>query len=279
MEIECNQSMVIQYINERIICVVCHEIVNEPLSCPTCTMIICKSCEIQYSQYNQKCPNCKNLITFVPNSFVKYLVNFYTINCPDCNKKYTHEEYYKTHTNSCKEKMISCELCNTFYKRKDFHFCDYLKCDFCDNITGSENYINHLQDNCLFYPYKCNKCNDLINKNISEKHIQTYCKKVEVLCIYCKNYFYRSELSSHYQICELFEKQCMICNEFYKKKDNHNCVFTICSLCLEPYEKINKIIHLNNDCQEINISCNICNKYVKKKKFIEHIYENHTVKF
>lgn len=286
MEYSCDGKVVLQYIHERIICIICHEITNIPYSCTTCTMIICKKCADAYpiyvvdnSQHYKMCPSCKTPTIFFPNSFLKFLIKYYEVICPDCSQKFSSSEYHNKHISVCPNRQMICDLCCQIFQRKDGHTCEFMTCNFCEIKIKRKNYLIHLNETCHLVPIKCKKCNDLITKNILEVHENNYCRKTELLCIYCKKHFYRIELDNHHLICEEFQLKCETCKEFYKRNSKHTCEFKICDKCYEVYHRNNEKKHINIDCGETLIECNFCRQKIKRKVMIDHLRVSHLIRF
>lgn len=282
MDYNCDPNEVVQYIEERIICIICREIANQPQSCTICTAVLCKACAELYPTYvvNETidykiCPSCKSPTIFFNNAFLKYLIYKYKVKCPDCLKEFTSRDYHTIHSDICEERHIICELCSKIFKRKEIHICDFVKCEYCSLLLKKDHYLIHLKDLCFLAPTRCAQCDDVVIRNNIEYHINNYCTKTELSCIYCKSYFYRYELDNHHLICQDYILKCDFCRNNYKRSIIHVCEYKECDLCNDIYKKIDENKHKNNDCPDFILKCEICDKLLCRKEMQIHVFFEH----
>jgi hypothetical protein len=99
---------------EKLKCSICYEFINKPMECQNCNNIFCFSCVMVDERQCRfsTCPLCRSQANFQNSVFALRLINSIPIECPNkCGKNTTKGDLEK-HLAGCKNKLISCVLCN-----------------------------------------------------------------------------------------------------------------------------------------------------------------------
>ena len=161
-------------INENLICPICYNILNNPISCSLnkTSHSFCQECIDKFLENNNKCPLCKKDFEYkIRGEVVELLknLNFKCIYLKDgCQKIVKYYDYFK-HINNCKYKktIYECQV-----EKLDALFSNYKKCRYQGNIKEVENHFKL----CAFYEYKCIFCENYITRINLKDHFEKICK-------------------------------------------------------------------------------------------------------
>jgi len=276
-------------------CVICKELVFEPLICDNCSCVCCRYClMVNMEKYNNryKCPiKCKNSSYRILNRTENKYINNIKLRCKHegCNKFIEYTDYelhlekcekrlyqcnnhpcksqgiYKQmveHSKICQYRTVYCNLCKEpfTYIDKDKHFSmdcreALVECPFCGKNLKRKEYIQTHQSNDA----KCLKnLVETLNKKLNEYGNEI--KRLEK-----ENYNLRKEIQDsknlikekNKEITELTKSK----NDLIKKNDDK--IKTIRDL--KEYFK-NCINKLNGDDDESEQVLNVNNEINKKEK-------------
>lgn len=172
---------------EDLICSVCLNIVEKPVSCSLCQKLNCRECV----DFNKPCYNCRqgdsykeaNLPIFVKN----FLCNL-NFSCPlGCMQQFKYE-FKEKHLNECanKDKIQSkCSLCDlSLNENINNHSkkCEKLKtrCSYCNLEMSKLELEEHLKQ-CNTYVKPCEICNVGFPSIFQKAHSDYYCQKIVAL--------------------------------------------------------------------------------------------------
>ena len=159
-----------------IICPICLNILNNPISCSSNlnSHSFCKECINIYLSEHENCPLCKNNFEYYYNKEISEKLNELLFKCiyfkEGCNKILNYLEYFK-HINECKYKnsdiIYICLVEKYNYLNKNFETCNY---------TGKLKEIEEHFKICAFFQYTCLFCKEnIISLNFKE-HSVNKCK-------------------------------------------------------------------------------------------------------
>jgi len=156
---------------EKFSCLICLNIVNDPVKCGQCSRFYCLKCIEENILYKDQCPNClsspfkKDKIDI----FIKDLLYESEFKCPmNCGKiiKYCQQEIHKKECLILK-KMNQCSLCK---------------------INLQDENLNIHKQKCVFLKTNCFYCNEDLNKLDYKIHLVN-CPKQLKLCNIARIYF------------------------------------------------------------------------------------------
>lgn len=282
-------------------CKHCGNILVNPVYCTKCYENHCSGCA---KELNNIC-SCGSDNTFEDcHPLLKKLLGDIIISCINkdngCDKNveykniYDHEklcEYRKilcpnncgieiryidsnSHGDSCKNKMVTCEFCNSDYK-KEFEL-EHLKtcntkrisCD-CGKEFNAKQYKKHKEE-CNYLDTYCKVCNITIESDSKSEHNNMNCiqKKYDDFNDYIDNEFKNLKKQSDFLQLKLYE-QCSVLNNCCNncKKGICHGSAKVCIICKNIYctnclrNKLFKCekcsYYFDNNCGKNNI-CNIC---------------------
>lgn len=185
-----------------IACIICFNIVWDPISCENCHTIFCRDCMNQWLEFSYgTCPNRCEYREMELNKFSKKLLSKIKLLCINRDKGCKAEvnyESYETHVNSlCQFAKVNCVGCQNAFYRKDIRDHLYL----CE-----EMYIN------------CEKCKKSMKKKDLKQHISSQCPEVIYNCKYCAEKFKRKFNKYHRMHCLEWPVTCNNCGVKIKRK-------------------------------------------------------------
>jgi hypothetical protein len=191
--------------------------------------------------------------------------------------------------------IIKCSICLTFpLKHTTCRYCKSIFCKYCISQWLEENstcpscrdfFVESELDRYTSalinkFKLKCinteSGCNEEIFLEKYEDHYITHCKYTVYTCEFC---YYKGNIDvmiAHY--CEV---QCPYCEINYNrwKQNDHNkkCKRELCEYCGKIFSK-NKIKeHIEFDCDEIVVECDMCNFMCGRKNLQEHRCSYHLI--
>jgi len=176
-------------------CLICREIVDNPIKCANCSKFFCKICiEDELLKNNNKCPHC-NTSPFNKDkidSIVQEILDDFQFKCPiKCGKviRYSDQEKHKK----------ECVLIKQSYQ-----------CNLCKNeLTENDKLIHKTQ--CISLKSRCVQCDDDLNILEFTDHLQT-CQK-EIKFCETSNIYYSKNYEQAYQ--QEFKNLLSNFNSFY----------------------------------------------------------------
>ena len=147
-------------------CLICKNVVQNPVSCFECDRLFCKLCLTQWRERRSCCPHCRSQtaeVGRVSRILVKQL-NKVKFRCSDCEQVFTVDDCDK-HGENCNRKVrLQCTACNTHVFR-------------CNLQDLKKTVKTHLQIDCV--------------------------RRVGLQCYECKKVLKRSQLKNHECITKL----------------------------------------------------------------------------
>ena len=265
-------------------CAICSCLAWDPVCCPNCDKIFCRSCRLKYGE-NKICPFKCDSYTFreITRNERNYL-NKINIKCSNQGcPEYIPYFSYKNHFEKCKFRKYHC------------------KNDPCNK----EGYINEMIEHSKICKYRrvvCQKCNQKVKNCEMKIHSKEQCPEIIVICNYCgkkmKRGIYLKEHKSdnntnsnclkaqmehllnkidkkNNEIAEL-KKKIKILEEKNEKKDieNNNLKKNLKEIKQYITNGYNKfILELNNNEKNIEDVLNINHEINKKKEIEDPKYE------
>lgn len=176
-------------------CPVCLQIVVEPYQMTCCGRNICKEC---ITASNQKCPNCRQVVT---NSF--------------CNKGLQHvlSDLYI----HCPNKMHSCEW----------------KGRLCDLNSHLNPVSEHSCNGCKYAEVKCQDCGSTYARHLHAEHKTNLCQMRLFTCTFCNNHesTYDDVTLNHWHVCSKYLLRCpRKCGTIVERQNLTNHLSYHCSL-------------------------------------------------
>jgi WD40 repeat protein len=196
----------------ELVCMICLEIVLNPVMCSKCENLFCKDCIDRLLQKSNKCPNLCNFIEKEKNIMLKKILNKIEFKCifnkSGCLKIIPYSEFL----NHIKD----CEFGN--------FGCNSPGCEYFDIKTGILTHI----ETCDYREFECSLCNNFIAKHLFDAHT-TECENKSIVCKFCYKFFQNKLLKSHMENCDEYEITCEECEtevkrKFYAEHDKINCL-------------------------------------------------------
>ena len=159
-----------------LICPICLNIINHPLSCSLNinSHSFCKRCIDIYLEEHDNCPTCKNKFNYENNKQVEDKLNKLFLRCiylkDGCHKIINYLDYFK-HINECEFKKnnikYECLVEKYNFSNKSFDYCRY--------IGNKKEMMKHFKI-CAFLQYECIFCKkNILAINLKEHSINN-CK-------------------------------------------------------------------------------------------------------
>ena len=184
-------------VNQNFLCLICFNILREPVMCSKNQHCFCRSCITQYLQNSQRCPTCNDELTVEtlvdPPRMIKDMINELNIHCVYNNRgcqEIVQLQHLDRHEDSCGFTPVVCanEGCGmTVNKRDLIHHeseqCEYrrLKCHSCGEMTITlTNIERKMKTNMLYMKTKIVNHDKSIETKISnlEKNIASIETKI-----------------------------------------------------------------------------------------------------
>lgn len=164
-------------LNNLLICLICQNILNNPLECSNCERGFCSFCINQLSPL--KCPTCKNNSFKEPHIQTKHNLNQLNFKFPNCSCKVKYKDYFN-HEKICPNNLSMCPTCQEVVYKGD------------SPVHGM---------NCPMRICNCNYCNIEIKSKDYESHLQVCCKHPETKLVIKpeKNKISKSEITIEIQ--------------------------------------------------------------------------------
>lgn len=193
-------------LTESFICVICLNLVLNPVFCEESDCVYCKNCIEAWSKKDANCPNCRK--EFKPNTKVsrilKNMLLKIKLKClyTGC-KEITEYEKYEYHLNKCDFAMYKCMVKG------------------CDYKSPKKEILDHLQ-NCKFFEINCEFCSKKTFKSSLKEHY-LICPKFNKFCPVCKAFIENLEMSTH-QNGSCFETlaKLFLSNSHLNESENYN---------------------------------------------------------
>jgi hypothetical protein len=175
---------------EEILCSICLDIVNEPLSCAECFSMFCSFCLKTWSKNNKNiCPlKCK----FNPQKLVLStlkLLNKIKLKCGnDCGQNVMYENYLNHFITECPLSKIHCGYCHTqtmnYLFNQHIDICEFviIECCLCKALVKRKDFLIH-QNGCPEKEVECKKCMRKIKNKDTEQHDN---RCIQISCPCCK---------------------------------------------------------------------------------------------
>lgn len=108
-------------LGNSIICIICLDIIIEPMMCMSCHHSFCNSCIHKWLKINNKCPNRCNNSKYQKSTETSDLLSQLKFNCKKCKKIIMYDEMMKHYLNKCEigKKNIERPLTETNFTRID----------------------------------------------------------------------------------------------------------------------------------------------------------------
>jgi hypothetical protein len=224
-------------------CMICMNVVFNPISCKTCQVMFCTLCINEWRKRNPKCPSDCSYVEAPLATLSKKLLAKIKLKCLN-------------HTKGCKDEIFYEDYSSHINNKCDFvHYkCNANGCSFQANnkmITMHIKVCDYFDENC---PY-CFK--QVVRKNLSE-HIKI-CEFRTYECIYCSDLFTSSLLEKHKLECDHKPVTCSYCGEKYIKLNEDKHTKEVCFKGI--LTKINYFSDSNSDLKE---KCSLLEKQKKK---------------
>lgn len=87
-------------VGEILNCVICSNILFQPMTCIYCENSFCKECLIKWENKNKICPLCKKELKTKESRIIKNLLSDLIIKCEKCNKNINYNDF-KNHQILC----------------------------------------------------------------------------------------------------------------------------------------------------------------------------------
>ena len=146
-------------IDENLHCVICTEVLKDPVQCRRNEHHFCRNCIAEHLKHSPKCPTCQDPLTVEtlakPQRFLANTLAGLKISCDNSNRgcrKVVELGSLATHVASCEFSPIPCsnDQCEEIISRRDKEIhenkvCDFrqVKCDYCGQMVLYKNFMQH----------------------------------------------------------------------------------------------------------------------------------------
>ena len=146
-------------VDENLRCVICTEVLKDPVQCRRNEHHFCKNCIMKHLKYSQTCPTCQDPLTIdtlvKPQRFLANTLSSLKISCDNVERgcrKVVELGLLKTHVVNCYFSPVPCsnDQCDEIINRRDKEIhenkvCEYrqVKCDYCTQMLLYKNFMQH----------------------------------------------------------------------------------------------------------------------------------------
>ena len=146
-------------VDENLHCVICTEVLKDPVQCRSNEHHFCRNCIAQHLKHSPKCPICQDPLTVEtlakPQRFLANTLACLKISCDNSNRgcrKVVELGSLATHVVSCEFSPMPCsnDQCEEIISRRDKEIhenkvCDFrqVKCDYCGQMVLYKNFMQH----------------------------------------------------------------------------------------------------------------------------------------
>ena len=171
---------------EDMICIICQNIVRNPILCNECNGLFCHPCINKWNSNYPSCPACRKKFKEknLPKNFIN-IINKIKLFCQfsykGCDKILKYEGIFQ-HIDTCDYAVCKCiaEECSFRDIRKNIkdHIkaCVYIieNCQYC-SFKAMRKYMNQHFQTCKYFPLFCESCKtSIIRKNFAS-HNNSVC--------------------------------------------------------------------------------------------------------
>ena len=146
-------------VDENLRCVICTEVLKDPVQCRKNEHHFCKNCIIEHLKYSQTCPTCQDPLTVdtlvKPQRFLVNTLSSLKISCDNAERgcrKVVELGLLNAHVVNCDFSPVPCsnDQCDEIINRRDKEIhenkiCEYrqVKCDYCAQMLLYKNFMQH----------------------------------------------------------------------------------------------------------------------------------------
>ena len=146
-------------VDDNLHCVICMEVLKDPVQCPRNEHHFCKNCITEHLKHAQNCPTCRDPLTVEtlakPQRFLASTLASLKISCDNSERgcrALVELGSLNTHVASCGFSPVPCsnDQCDEIISRRDKEIheskaCDFrtVKCDYCAESLLHKDYIQH----------------------------------------------------------------------------------------------------------------------------------------
>ena len=146
-------------IDENLRCVICTEVLKDPVQCRRNEHHFCKNCIIEHLKHSQTCPTCQDPLTVdtlvKPQRFLANTLSSLKIACDNAERgcrQVVELGLLNTHVVNCDFSPVPCsnDQCDEIINRRDKEIhekkvCEYrqVKCDYCTQMLLYKNFMQH----------------------------------------------------------------------------------------------------------------------------------------
>ena len=146
-------------VDENLRCVICTEVLKDPVQCRRNEHHFCKNCIIEHLKHSQTCPTCQDPLTVdtlvKPQRFLVNTLSSLKISCDNAERgcrQVVELGLLNTHVVNCDFSPVPCsnDQCDEIINRRDKEIhenkiCEYrqVKCEYCTQMVLYKNFMLH----------------------------------------------------------------------------------------------------------------------------------------
>ena len=146
-------------VDENLRCVICTEVLKDPVQCRRNEHHFCKNCIIEHLKHSKTCPTCQDPLTIdtlvKPQRFLANTLSSLKISCDHAERgcrQVVELGLLNTHVVNCDFSPVPCsnDQCDEIINRRDKEIhenktCEYrqAKCDYCAQMVLYKNFMQH----------------------------------------------------------------------------------------------------------------------------------------
>lgn len=160
------------------------------------------------------CPMCgERIVGLVPNETVRrFMSECVRIQC--CCEQWVDGSEFQKHTSACSQAVF---LCNGRHATDDSVRCNQtmnynvqtrqqhrqvcslrpMQCSYCNEHLNHNDFEEHLQSVCPEWTVQCSQCEEKVSRSLMESHLDQDCPKTLVLCKMCDARVERRMIRKH----------------------------------------------------------------------------------
>ena len=145
-----NEERFVTTVNQNFLCLICFNVLRDPVMCSRNQHCFCRSCITQHLQNLQRCPTCNDELTVQtlaePQKMIKDLINELNIHCVYNNRgcqEIVQLQHLDRHENNCGFTPVVCTN------------------EGCGAIVNKQDLIHHESEQCEYRKLKCHSCGEM----------------------------------------------------------------------------------------------------------------------
>ena len=99
-------------------CIICNQILKDPIMCKECQKVFCKSCLDNWKNNSKKCPNKCKKPKYVKNIDKHAMLSLISFRCKNCKEEIKYDNVQSHLSLGCEKNLVEDRLVDSIYIKK-----------------------------------------------------------------------------------------------------------------------------------------------------------------